>query len=111
MVLTDKLTGKLRPDGIIPFKIDSASLPKAVRRFYKGKKLLPKGFFSDSTIGQVTGVYAPFWVFNGTLSGQLDFNGENAATLAKYMGQGKKQLFADWVMGYVKSHSETDPTE
>ena len=41
----------------------------------------------------------------------LDFNGENAATLAKYMGQGKKQLFADWVMGYVKSHSETDPTE
>ena len=33
----------------------------------------------------------------------LDFDGENAATLAKYMGLGKKQPFADWVHEYVNS--------
>lgn len=33
----------------------------------------------------------------------LDIDGENAATLAKYMGLGKKQPFADWVHEYVNS--------
>lgn len=33
----------------------------------------------------------------------LDFEGENAATLAKYMGMGKKQPFAEWFLGQVES--------
>ena len=33
----------------------------------------------------------------------LDIDGENAATLAKYMGLGKKQPFADWIQDYVNS--------
>lgn len=33
----------------------------------------------------------------------LDMDDENPATLAKYMGMGKKQGFADWIDTYVKS--------
>jgi hypothetical protein len=33
----------------------------------------------------------------------LDMDGENPATLAKYLGMGKKQPFAEWVVGYVKA--------
>lgn len=75
IVLTDKVSGKLRPDGVIPFRIESRDLPAAVRRFYKGKKLLPRGFFSDATIGRITGVYVPFWVFSGRMSGTLTYTG------------------------------------
>lgn len=32
----------------------------------------------------------------------LDLDGENPATLAKYLGMGKKQGYAEWMMGYVK---------
>lgn len=32
----------------------------------------------------------------------LDMNNENPATLAKYMGMGKKQPFAKWIADYVK---------
>jgi len=32
----------------------------------------------------------------------MDMNEENPATLAKYMGLGKKQAFAEWIEGYVK---------
>lgn len=32
----------------------------------------------------------------------LDMNSENPATLAKYMGMGKKQPFAKWIADYVK---------
>lgn len=65
IVLTDKVSGKLRPDGVIPFRIQAKDLPDAVNHFYRDKKLLPRRFFSESTMSRVTGVYVPFWVFNG----------------------------------------------
>ena len=33
----------------------------------------------------------------------LDMDDENPATLAKYMGLGKKQPFAEWIIQYVNS--------
>ncbi len=80
IVLTQKVSGKLRPNGIIPFKIDKKGLPGAMNRYYKDKVLLPKKFFSESTMGKVTGVYVPFWIFNGTVSGNLVFNGDKVET-------------------------------
>ncbi len=80
IVLTDKVSGKMRPDGVIPFKISSKELPGAVRRYYKGKDLLPRNFFSESTMGNVTGIYVPFWVFSGKGHGDLDFNGEKSSS-------------------------------
>ena len=76
IVLTEKLSGPLRPDGVIPFRITPEALPGAVNRFYQGKKLLPRRFFSQKTMGQVTGVYVPFWVFDGMVKGDLTFDGE-----------------------------------
>lgn len=75
IVLSDKLTGKLVPDGVIPFKITPDTLPEAVRRFYKGKKLLPKQFFSDSSIGKVQGVYVPFWLYDCDMLGDISYDG------------------------------------
>ena len=80
IVLTQQVTGKLRPDGVIPFSITSESLPGTVRQYFKGKKLLPRGFFNDAAIGKVTGVYVPFWVFDGQVSGTLTFSGENTTS-------------------------------
>ena len=80
IVLTDKVTGKLRPDGVIPFKITAKQLPASMQNFYKGKVLLPKRFFSDSTMGHVTGVYVPFWVFSGKAEGTIDFVGDKSSS-------------------------------
>ena len=80
IVLTDKVTGKLRPDGVVPFRIDKKQLPDAVNAFYKGKELLPKNFFSEHSLGKVTGVYVPFWVFSGAVSGLLRFRGETSGS-------------------------------
>ena len=80
IVLTDKASGSLRPDAVIPFEIDKKALPDAMNAFYKGKVLLPKNFFSESTMSKVTGVYVPFWVFNGRMSGNLTFRAESSTT-------------------------------
>ncbi len=83
IVLTEKLTGKLRPDGVIPFKIRSDELPAAVNSFYKDKKLLPRHFFSKSTMGHVTGVYVPFWVFSGDVGGRLTYRAQTSSSSRK----------------------------
>ncbi len=80
IVLTDKVTGKLRPDALIPFHIDAKQLPDALQKFYKGKALLPKNFFSESSLSKVTGVYVPFWIFGGRLDGMLRFQGTTSST-------------------------------
>jgi len=80
IVLTNKITGKLRPEGVLPFRIDAKALPDAMNRFYRDKVLLPRNFFSESTMGKVTGVYLPFWVFSGTLSGALSYRAERSST-------------------------------
>lgn len=80
IVLTDKVSGNMRPNRVIPFKINSKELPNAVRKYYKGKRLLPRSFFSESKIGGVTGLYVPFWVFSGRVSGEMNFICENTSS-------------------------------
>ena len=52
----------------------------------------------------IIGTLCDAGVLKGTynqLSKQLDFDGENSATLAKYLGMGKRQPYAQWVLEYV----------
>ena len=53
----------------------------------------------------VVGVLKDVGVLKGSynqIAKLMDMNEENPATLAKYMGLGKKQAFAEWIEGYVK---------
>lgn len=87
IVITEKVTGGLRPDGIIPFKIDKKALPEAVRKFYKDKPLLPKGFFSESSIEEVCGIYVPFWVYSSLFKGNANYRAwkESAVRQGDYL--------------------------
>ncbi len=73
VILSDKVSGNLRPNGIIPFKIAADELPGRLKAFYSGKKLLPKSFFSASSTSGITGVYVPFWLFSGSVEGEASF--------------------------------------
>lgn len=76
IVLTQQFTGMLKPDGIVPFSIMPNKLAESVQNYYKGKRFLPRGFFSSNKIGPVTGVYVPFWVFDCDVYGDITFRGE-----------------------------------
>lgn len=75
IVLTDKISGRLRPDGVVPFRIEARELPERLKAFYRDKKLLPKRFFSEAAMENITGVYVPFWIFSGNVSGSLEYSG------------------------------------
>jgi DNA-directed RNA polymerase subunit RPC12/RpoP len=44
VVIQGRLTGDLKPDYVIPFKLDKKAAKEALNRHYVGKKLLPKVF-------------------------------------------------------------------
>ena len=65
-----------KPDKIIPFKITKEQAIEGLKEHYKGKKLLPKSFASANSISEITGVYVPFWLFDGSASADVIFNAE-----------------------------------
>ena len=80
VVITEKLTGALRPNGIIPFKVDKKGIKEKIKQFCEGKKLLPNNFFTDQMIDEVQGVYVPVWLFDGKLSGTMGFDGASTSS-------------------------------
>ncbi len=76
VVVSDKIEGILKPNGIIPFRIDKNGLKDAIANYCKGKKLLPKNFLSEHKIREVQGVYVPFWLYDCHADGNMSFEGK-----------------------------------
>lgn len=74
VVLSDKVEGGLRPNVIIPFKIDKKGLNDSINKYISGKKLLPNDFFDNRKISKIQGVYVPFWLFDAGLDGSMSMN-------------------------------------
>ena len=73
IVLTGQFAGDLRPDLIIPFKLDKKAAKAKLQEHLKGKTLLPKVFRSQNHIDEIKGVYVPFWLYDSDADAQLRF--------------------------------------
>jgi len=64
VIMTGQFAGSLRPDLVIPFKIDKKAAIAALQNHYKGKLLLPRVFKDQNHIEEVKGLYVPVWLFD-----------------------------------------------
>ena len=64
VVMMGQFAGALKPDYVIPFKLDKKAAIAALNKHYGGKKLLPKVFRDQNHIEEVKGIYVPFWLFD-----------------------------------------------
>lgn len=64
VVMAGHFSGDLKPDLVIPFKVDKKSAIAALEKHYKGKVLLPKVFKDENHIREVKGLYVPVWLFD-----------------------------------------------
>lgn len=64
VVMMGRFSGTLKPNYVIPFKLDKKAAKAALKRHYDGKRLLPKVFKDQNHINEVKGVYVPFWLFD-----------------------------------------------
>lgn len=64
VIVAKQFEGMLRPDVVIPFKLDEKSAREKLKSHLKGKILLPSMFKSENRIKEIRGVYVPFWLYD-----------------------------------------------
>jgi len=78
-IVSKAISGNLRPDFVIPFKIDKDGAKERLKRHYKGF-LLPKCFRDNNHIENVTGLYVPFWLYDCNAHVQAAYNAQNVSS-------------------------------
>lgn len=73
VVMTEQFAGQLKPDLVIPFKLDKNAAKEALKRHYRGKRLLPKVFKDENHIDEIKGVYVPFWLFEADADAHIRY--------------------------------------
>ena len=71
-ILPGRLSGDIRPDGVLPFEKTKEDAAAAFVKLCKKKPLLPKDFSQTHRVEKISGIYIPFWLFecSGTYHGQ-----------------------------------------
>ena len=73
VVLAGHFSGLLKPDLVIPFKVDKKAAVEALQNHYKGKRLLPKVFKDQNHIEEVKGLYVPVWLFDADADADVQY--------------------------------------
>ncbi|MBQ8951903.1 MAG: hypothetical protein IJ065_12250 [Eubacterium sp.] len=64
VILGERLEGVMKPDYVIPFKIDRAEADSAFRKWTRMLRFAPKDFRKAMKVKKVEGLYAPFWLYD-----------------------------------------------
>ncbi len=80
VVMSGNLAGDLRPDLVIPFKLDKEAAKKALQKHLQGKRLLPKVFQQENKIEEIKGIYVPFWLFDADASADVRYKATKVRT-------------------------------
>ena len=73
VVLMGQFAGDLRPDYVIPFKLDKNAAKEGLIKHMKGKILLPKSFRNENRINEIKGIYVPFWLFDAEADAKIRY--------------------------------------
>lgn len=84
VVMAGQFSGELKPDYVIPFKLDKNAAKEGLTRHLKGKKFLPKVFCQENHIDEIKGIYVPFWLFDADADADIRYK----ATRVKHWSTG-----------------------
>lgn len=79
-IVPGQFVNDLRPDYVIPFRLDKEAAKRALLEHYKGKPLLPGAFKTANHVNKIQGVYVPFWLFDGRAEGGATFEATRSHT-------------------------------
>ena len=80
VVMTDRVSGTLKPDFVIPFKLDKKAAKEGLSKHLTGKKLLPKVFKDQNHLDEIKGIYVPFWLFDTDTDAQIRYRATKVRT-------------------------------
>lgn len=80
VVMMGQFSGALKPDYVIPFKLDKKAAKEALKKHYQGKRLLPNVFKDQNHIDEIKGVYVPFWLFDADVNADIRYKATRIRT-------------------------------
>ena len=80
VVMTGQFAGDLKPDLVIPFKLDKKAAIGKLQELYKGKLLLPKVYKDQNPIKEVKGLYVPVWLFDTDANAHVRYKASTVRT-------------------------------
>ena len=78
VVLKGQFEGELRPDYIIPFKLDKKAAKAAYQKHLEGKAFVPSVFKEENHIDEIVGIYVPFWLFDMETNALVTYDAERS---------------------------------
>lgn len=73
VVMKGQFAGSLKPDYVIPFKLDKKAAKEGLKKHLSGKRLLPKIFKDENHIDEIRGIYVPFWLFDADVDADVRY--------------------------------------
>lgn len=88
VVMTEQFANDLKPDWVIPFKLDKKAAKEGLKKHLQDKKLLPQLFKEEKVIDEIKGVYVPFWLFDASVDADARFH----ATKKRIINRGEETI-------------------
>ena len=67
-----RLTGQYAPDKVIPFTVSKEEAKQIYKKWAKNGILTPKDFMTEKRLGEITGLYVPFWLYDMNVDAKAD---------------------------------------
>ena len=82
-VVPGQFHGALKPDFVIPFKLEKEAAVEALKNHYSKRFFLPKSFKDKNHIEKIQGIYVPFWLFDGKAEGRTSYEATRSHTYTR----------------------------
>ncbi len=73
VVVPGRLSGELKPDYVIPFKLDKKAAKLGLLKHLEKKPFLPKVFKTENKIDEIKGIYVPFWLYDADVDADIRY--------------------------------------
>ena len=76
VIISNKLKGYLKPDLVIPFRLNKRNAEKTLKEYINSFKFVPDEFVEDYHIKEIKGIYVPFWTYNAYIEIDVSYIGD-----------------------------------
>ncbi len=73
IIITEQFSGDLKPDTVIPFKLNKKEAIDKLYKYFNSKKLLPNDFKDKRHLQEIKGIYVPFWLYSAKAKGNYRY--------------------------------------
>lgn len=80
VVIKGQFAGDLKPDLVIPFKLDKKAAKEALKKHILSKKFVPATFKDTNHIDEIKGVYVPHWLFTCDAVADVKYSAQKVRT-------------------------------